>query len=93
MSTRHFTMGMICTTEERTKIILKNENQTREQAYQSSYYQNQQNPFNQTHKNKPNPYPNHHISQNSTTQNFQEIKATNMKNLEKIRKPIPFLED
>ena len=48
MSTRHFTMGMICTKELRIIIIVKNENQTWEQADQASYYQNQQNPFNQT---------------------------------------------
>ena len=32
----------------RSQIILKNENQTWEQAYQATYYQNQQNPFKQT---------------------------------------------
>ena len=73
MSIRQFTMGMICTTKDGTKIILRNENQTWEQAYQSSYYQYQQNPFKQTHKNKPNPYSNHHISQNSTTKKSRNL--------------------
>ena len=55
MSTRHFTMGMICTTKQKKIIILNNGNQTWEQAYQASYYQNQQNPFKQTQQNEPNP--------------------------------------
>ena len=93
MSTRHFTMGMKCTTHLRTSVILKNEIQSKEHVYQASYYHNQQNPFNQTQQNDPNPYLNTHITKLNNNSKIQEIKAIIMKYLEKIRKPIPFLED
>ena len=58
MSTRHFTMGIIWSTHLKTRVMLKNENQSSEHVKQASYCHNQQNKFNQTHKNKPKPYSN-----------------------------------
>ena len=46
-------MGMVCTTQLRSSIILKNEKQTWEHVYQASYYQYQQIPFNKLNKINP----------------------------------------
>ena len=108
MSTRHFTMGMVCTTQLRSSIILKNEKQTWEHVYQASYYQYQQNPYNKLNKNYPNHIRisyfqistkitqtifKHHIFKSQQKLKNQEIKGyINMKYFEKNRKSIPFLE-
>ena len=51
-------MSMIYTTQYRHDTQLKNENQPWKHAKQASYCYNQQNPFNQTQQNDPNPYSN-----------------------------------
>ena len=58
MSIRHFVISMKCTAQHKQGKLLKNEKQARKHVYQASYFQYQQNPFNQTQQNKPKPYMN-----------------------------------
>ena len=92
MSTRHFTMGMICTTQLRSSIILKNEKQSWEHVYQASYCQYQQNPFNKLNKINITHIQTSHFSNLNNNLKTKESMAINMKYFEKNRKPIPFLE-
>ena len=92
MSTRHFTMGMICTTQLRSSIILKNEKQTWEHVYQTSYYQYQQNSFNKLNKINSAHIRASHFSNLNNNLTTKKTQAINMKYFEKNRKLIPFLE-
>ena len=51
MSIRHFVISMKCTAQQKQGKLLKNEKQARKHVYQASYFQYQQNPFNQTQQN------------------------------------------
>ena len=51
MSIRHFVISMKCTAQHKQGKLLKNEKQARKHVYQASYFQYQQNPFNQTQQN------------------------------------------
>ena len=92
MSTRHFTMGMICTTQLRASTILKNEKQTWKHLKQASYYQYQQNPFNKLNKINPTHIRTSKFSNLNNNSKIKRSKAINTKYFEKNRKPIPFLE-
>ena len=92
MSTRHFTMGMVCTTQLRSSIILKNEKQTWEHVYQASYYQYQQNPYNKLNTINPTHIRTSHFPNLNNNSKNKKSKAINMKYFEKNRKLIPFLE-
>ena len=89
---RHFTMGMICTTQLRSSIILKNEKQSWEHVYQASYYQKQQNLYNKLNKINPTYIRTLDFSNLNKNSKLKKSKAIDMKYFEKNRKPIPFLE-
>ena len=85
-------MGMLCTTQLRSSIILKNEKQSWEHVYQASYYQKQQNLYNKLNKINPTYIRTLDFSNLNKNSKLKKSKAIDMKYFEKNRKPIPFLE-
>ena len=89
---RHFTMGMICTTQLKSRTILKNEKQTWKHVKQASYYQYRQNPIIKLNKINPTHIQTSHFLNLNNNSKTKKSKVINMKCFEKDRKPIPFLE-
>ena len=92
MSTRHFTMGMICTTQHNHDILLKNEKQTWKYVKHASFDQYQHHPFNKLNKINSTHIQTTHFSNLNNNSKIKKSKVINMKCFKKNRKPIPFLE-
>ena len=92
ISTRHFTMGMICTTQHNHDILLKNEKQTWKYVKHASFDQYQQHPFNKLNKINSTHIRTTHFSNLNNNSKIKKSKVINMKCFKKNRKPIPFLE-
>ena len=91
--TNYYNHEMHSTAPARTNSMLKTETQSRKQVYQASFNQNPQNPTNKHSKNNQTHVRATYISNLHNNSKIKKSKAINMKCVEKIRKPILFLED
>ena len=92
MPMRHFTMGVICTTQHKQSILLKNEKQTWKTCIVGIILPRPTKLIHQTQQNFHKPYSTSYF-QNLTKRQSKKSRARNRKYIEKMTKPIPFLED